>query len=814
MPIALSIFGVAPLQGAATFCYAQLRSQKTTRRYLPPNLPKTSLCKELARIHSDKFSFELQVWHIVLEDQESAQTEADLVQGIFRIPDNCPIQSGQQLSGQVFTDTYLLEQSRSVAVDGGGALLTRGFVINDGAKSIVSTLQQITGKNEVSGELNDLCILIARESGLQSLAEENQKLGVVEHLRRKLPDTGEPPIRVTLTKPNVGSQDPCREIILTRSSTAPAAALRISLVTKSWEAITKQQLVDISSDCQEIKVDAGAHVTSLSIRVFENDTGELIDQQELRYIQHFAGSIIAQNKTDELQPPLRTALVDGDLTSRPRFNVTPFSLDDPGRAGGFDKLRANTKLVESFVGARNWKAENRFFPASQESQLDVIRWIKQCIEKPEITEVFLVDPYLGNDALERVLIRQGNESVKMTILVSPGNIDPDAEALDTSSTPGHHVQNLVKKASSLADKLCGEIEIFHVKRGNDKRQAFHDRHLGLIDRNGIPRVFLLSNSLSKAAGDWPFTVAEVDTLTSRQITLYVEDLLAGKEENGKQIEATSVWKSSQTSVNQHSANTPQIDTLSAEFSDIYLALFNLNTQGQITNRSMTDPVVEKLILALPTSFDNQKLAESIVQSMHGRDHLLPAIIQRFSEYPDISDIAVIIEDKFIHRLLARLTIGSDMFGFAEPLTVLLFAGNIISRKQKGTDFLRNNLNPILDSYARTLETSSVQDNTIRILIAGLGLTVIGLELARVGEDIDVKFRNGIAIDYINQLGRLLSSFTSQTAFGQQTRSIPGEYIALESLKIGHELAESLEHNVRNAMNLLLQDTRIPSRFTS
>jgi hypothetical protein len=101
--------------------------------------------------------------------------------------------------------------------------------------------------------------------------------------------------------------------------------------------------------------------------------------------------------------------------------------------------------------------------------------------------------------------------------VLPANIDPNAESTDVIAAPGKHVADLVAAADAHVDQLCGEIEIIHVERGSGTRQAFLDRYLGLVSRDGTPTVYLLSNSLSKAAGDWPFTVAEIDTPTSWRI---------------------------------------------------------------------------------------------------------------------------------------------------------------------------------------------------------------------------------------------------------------------------------------------------------
>lgn len=266
-----------------------------------------------------------------------------------------------------------------------------------------------------------------------------------------------------------------------------------------------------------------------------------MDQEELTFVQRIGFNLVGQVATDILPPPFRGAqAASSDLTKRPRINIGAFSMDGGDHSGGVDVLRRNAAVVDALLGTRAWRAESRFFPASPHSQLEVIRSIKQCIESPDVAETFLIDPYLGSKALQRVVLQQGNESVKLTIVVSPAGVDPDADSLDATCAPGRHVENLVRTADALSGALCGDIEIIHLQRGGGTRQAFHDRHLGLVGRDGVPRVFLLSNSLSKAADDWPFTVAEVDTLTSWRIASYVAGLQAGFEESGRRIQATSV----------------------------------------------------------------------------------------------------------------------------------------------------------------------------------------------------------------------------------------------------------------------------------
>ena len=50
--------------------------------------------------------------------------------------------------------------------------------------------------------------------------------------------------------------------------------------------------------------------------------------------------------------------------------------------------------------------------------------------------------------------------------------------------------------------LNRSFAVINLTDGNEK--AFHDRYLLLYPHEGPAKVFLLSNSLNKAAGDWPY----------------------------------------------------------------------------------------------------------------------------------------------------------------------------------------------------------------------------------------------------------------------------------------------------------------------
>jgi hypothetical protein len=255
MPLALSVFGVAAPDSVATFCYAQVRALRTSH-YPAPALPKAvTEQQELSRIRTGRNGLVLQVWDVVLSGEDSLKVEADLRQGLLRLPQRCPIQSGTTLTGRVFAETLIAETCGRIPVEGGGALQTRGFVIENAAQAVIASLQGVLKRAEIGEELNALLAMIDAESGLHGLVVSTRRLGTIEFLARRWPDADVRPVQIRIIKPELRSQDPCSEIVLTRSRAAPAMDLRIALTARSGTAVILERLSVMAASESELKVD-------------------------------------------------------------------------------------------------------------------------------------------------------------------------------------------------------------------------------------------------------------------------------------------------------------------------------------------------------------------------------------------------------------------------------------------------------------------------------------------------------------------------------------------------------------------------------
>ena len=615
-----------------------------------------------------------------------------------------------------------------------------------------------------------------------------------------------------VVKPHYRGKEPCRRIRLTRSPTFDGD-ITVCIEAKSWNSIIFDGQVRMLAGEAVKEIDVGAHVTSLVAKVYDVQTGELIDAETQILSQTINIGLSGQVATDVLPPPFRAAPPAPDLTERKRISTSSFKVDGRGRSGGFDVMNTNSAVFEAIAGSKGWTPEVRFFDRGANDQLEVIRWIKSKLEDTKVQEVFLVDPFLGSEALKRVVLRQGNESVKLTIVVSPGNIDPDATSTDAAGNAGQHIASLVATAEAAAQPLCGEIEIVHVKRGGGTRQAFHDRYLGLKHRDGSIQAFLLSNSLSKAAGDWPFSVVELNAPTAWRIASYVAGLLAGDDGTDKELTAETVWASGAGPFPLPTASIER-DPAAEAISVAYFELCELISRKALSSDESVNAIVDRLVESLPSFTEARPMAELLVAGMHGREALLQPLSHRLSETTGYETVATSIGDLAVERLLASLDPNQEKVWFPPELSVLEFIGDTLAQRPNGTNVLRDDFNTRTDRFARDVEIGRVVEDSIRRLLAGLALTIVGLRVAacRSGT-VPLKFRRGIAKDYIHALGRLLSSTVSRQLFERPVdRRLNGMDLALEAMSLVSVLASDKELDVSGPADLIFNDPCVPSEL--
>jgi hypothetical protein len=166
----------------------------------------------------------------------------------------------------------------------------------------------------------------------------------------------------------------------------------------------------------------------------------------------------------------------------------------------------------------------------------------------------------------------------------------------------------------------------------------------------------------------------------------------------------------------------------------------------------------------------------------------------------------------LQRLFGRLALDHRKFSsLSEPHSLLRHASEIIARHQKGTNLIRDRINPVADAYARSLEIGRKSQGQLKMLISGIHCLLIGLYLVSADSTVSLKFRIGIARDYVNLLGRMLRSVESRRHFDATNAEIHplGESDVREAIRLVRAIAANPELEMVTIAELLLNDPLIP-----
>ena len=183
-------------------------------------------------------------------------------------------------------------------------------------------------------------------------------------------------------------------------------------------------------------------------------------------------------------------------------------------------------------------SEDRWFRRGIEGEVGATAHFNHLISGAQVKGAILVDPYFGTDALSRFVVRLGSRDVYLTIVTSWTTVDPDSGLLlppDQLRT-----QRLEEALNKLRPFINPQLAVINVVDGQE--QAFHDRYLLLYPHEGAVKVFLLSNSLNKAAGKWPFAMSLLARDVGREVQRYIEALLRGRDiAREKDLTVTFRW---------------------------------------------------------------------------------------------------------------------------------------------------------------------------------------------------------------------------------------------------------------------------------
>lgn len=199
----------------------------------------------------------------------------------------------------------------------------------------------------------------------------------------------------------------------------------------------------------------------------------------------------------------------------------------------------NDQMMQIQSDLFNAQGDDRWFGKSIECEIEVIKHFQSLLGRGKAKKAIVVDPFFGAESFERFVTRVEESKLELVILTSLSEINPDTgEKYPVGSNPVDLLKNSILKVKDIVN--CN-LRLINVNRGKSK-QAFHDRYIVVYPFDGLPVVYMLSNSINKMSGNWPFCMSKLEPAIARHVREYIEQLCKGKDNsrNGE-LNITYEW---------------------------------------------------------------------------------------------------------------------------------------------------------------------------------------------------------------------------------------------------------------------------------
>lgn len=440
--------------------------------------------------------------------------------------------------------TVITEETSCSFLPGRGPQFVDTFVIPDMVSSFIEALRECDASTlTVERYLGKTEKIASAASGLKE--PYDGLLGTFNVLTRAQQSLHweQVPIELNWKKPSIESPEPITEGKFSRQNDDDVSEYVIHFIGRSFESVVADRILRLDSNEHSLDIKCNQHITGAEFRVFDPRIGSLIQHSHHVYLQGLQLGLQGITQTDYIPLDIASAKEKMDLVYRARKSYSQSSIGvSSAKAMAAAEIRKSHQLLKSRLG-QSTEAQSRWFERTISEELEVIRWLRERIEDPSIARSILADPFLGSDAFARMLVRIGSDMASLTVLVSPGNFDPDNPDVAKVDRGRRYLEHLKAAIAANEHLIVGELKFLHIRRGTGSRQAFHDRYLCQLDHQDVPTVWCLSNSLSKAAGEWPFCVSRLASRDAWAVKDYLDDLIQGIDRQDRELKVETVWDS-------------------------------------------------------------------------------------------------------------------------------------------------------------------------------------------------------------------------------------------------------------------------------
>jgi hypothetical protein len=394
--------------------------------------------------------------------------------------------------------------------------------------SLTSTLPDI--ESEELTPLHELMSPMEAELGLPFTTSYASRVGSFEIFDLKPPFEGPPEIQIVSQRLPGQKSGPIEAIRIDRSGSLSLQSLSVHTAFRAEGNLLAEFLSPCGPGTSDLVVlPTGKYFDEVDCWVFTACDGQLVYYEHMNYIMSIPIGIAMQSGRIALSDALTKSLQGVDkAVAKSAAMVTRRSAERlTVDAGDSDWRRFNKRATELNRAGIDDGRRDRWFPRGLISEAKAIQFFDELMDGRQTKAAILVDPFFGCEALSRLVLRLGSHDVKLTIVTSWTNRNPDTdkplEQLNITSALEDELERLRRFMS---------INLQVVNLIDGSRQAFHDRYLLIYAHDTAPKVYLLSNSVNRIAARWPFVMSLLDESVRPEVQAYIEGLTMGEDVTG------------------------------------------------------------------------------------------------------------------------------------------------------------------------------------------------------------------------------------------------------------------------------------------
>lgn len=406
------------------------------------------------------------------------------------------------------------------------------------------TLPEPTALAKDEKDLKQILIILEAQSRLPFTKSHAARLGNFEIF--DLPPWLEKPAPVTISQIKGDNHRDALPILeICRSEDFSKKLHTAHVIARTRDEVFLDKLIQLQPKTCRNEISVPERPLNIELWLFEDSHEGPVYYEKTTFLNQITFNTGMLGPTVEIQDEFSKRAKSQSLKGLEKLTKTTKATYQKSSVGGYSKNTWQSFADQmNLFCAQNVAVENddQWFDQGLAGEADVITHMRSRMDNGNVVKAVLVDPWFGSESVARLLSRLGATNFQLTIITSWTRTNPDDnQKVSSFDNPTSSLEEALNKVQKFLNPNTTVINL--VSNG---KQAFHDRYLLLYPDEGVPKVFLLSNSINKMAENWPFVMSLISPPTATKVRDYIEGLCQGKDlARTKQLTETFRWPNGQ-----------------------------------------------------------------------------------------------------------------------------------------------------------------------------------------------------------------------------------------------------------------------------